>query len=340
MLNKRKTNLLQTYKKVIVNRPGRDFRAAIDIVEVPFPTLEPQQILVRNLFAGVNASDVNISAGVYFMDIPLPWDTGVEATGEVVAVGSAVEHLQVGDHVLTTLIGGGYREYFALDASMAIPIPQASAEITAIAVGALSASMALEVGGNMTSGETVLITAAAGGVGHFAVQLAKQAGNHVIGTTSTAAKAELLTELGCDRVINYREDDIDAILKGEYPQGVDLVLDGVGGDLFDALVPNIARRGRIVVIGFIAEYHGNPQVITAPRLYHQLLWKSAMVRGFLYSDYVPQIPHYMGKLMTLFAEGGLHAEIDPTPFVGIEAIPDAVEHLQNGKNAGKVIVQF
>lgn len=331
---------MQTYRKVIVTRPGRDFRAAIDIVEVPLPSPAPQEVLIRNLFAGVNASDVNISAGVYFMNIPLPWDTGVEAAGEVVAVGSAVEHLKAGDHVLTTSIGGGYREYFLVDASLAIPIPQASAELTAVSVGALSASMSLELGGNLSSGETVLITAAAGGVGHFAVQLAKQAGNHVIGTTSTAAKADLLTEMGCDRVINYREEDVQAVLKAEYPQGIDLVLDGVGGDLFDALVPNLATRGRIVVIGFISEYHGDPQIITAPRLYHQLLWKSATVRGFLFSDYVPEIPTYMGKMMALFEAGQLHAHVDPTPFVGIDAVPDAVEHLQTGKNAGKVIVRF
>lgn len=334
------SNLPNTYRKVVVTSASRNFREVAAIVEEPMPELSPTQILVKNHFAGVNASDLNIAAGVYFADAEPPFDMGVEATGEVVAIGDAVENFAVGDHVLTTLVGGGYREYFPIESAMAIPIPQSSAALTAVSVGALTASMALDIGGGMTSGETVLITAAAGGVGHFAVQLAKQAGNHVIGTCSTQDKADFLIELGCDRVVIYTEENLDEVLRTEYPNGVDLVLEGVGQDTFDAAVNNIAQRGRIVTIGFVSEYKGNGVSITAPRIYHQLLWKSAILRGFLFSDYLSEIPNHMGKMISMFAEGTLHAQVDPTEFVGVESIVDAVEHLHAGRNLGKVVVRF
>ncbi|GAB4337473.1 MAG: NAD(P)H-quinone oxidoreductase [Phototrophicales bacterium] len=333
------SELPATYRKVVVTRPSRDFRAATDIVEVPMPQPGPGQLLIKTFYAGVNASDLNISAGFYFADEP-PFDTGVEATGEVVAVGADVNGFKVGDHVLSVMLGGGYREYNIVDAAMAIPIPQATPEITATAVGALTALMALDIAGEMRSNEIVLITAAAGGVGNFAVQIAKQAGNHVIGTCSTPEKAEELRRLGCDRVIVYTQEDMNTVLQTEYPQGVNLVLEGVGTDQFDSSVANLAKLGRVVIIGFISEYKGEPQVVTAPRIYHQLLWKSATLRGFLYSDYPERIPEYLGQVMQLVLEGKLTALVDDTPFYGVEQVADAVEHLHSGKNKGKVLVRF
>ena len=88
--------------------------------------------------------------------------------------------------------------------------------------------MALERVGEMSSHEVVMVTAAAGGTGHIAVQLAKLAGNHVIGTCGSEAKSRLLTELGCDRVINYRLENVADVLKNEYPHGVNLVFECIG----------------------------------------------------------------------------------------------------------------
>jgi NADPH-dependent curcumin reductase CurA len=329
-----------TYRKLVARKLSRNFRDATEIVEVPLPTPAPHEILVKNLFAGVNASDVNISAGVYFTNPTLPFDLGVEAAGEVVAVGTEVASLKVGDHVLTTGLGGGYREYQTAPASLVIPVPQASAELLAVSVSGLTASMTLEIAGEMKSGETVLITGAAGGAGQFAVQLAKQAGNHVIGVTSTDAKAEQLKALGCDRAINYKREDLNAVLQAEYPNGIDLIYENIGGEVFDVCIANIAKRGRCVVSGFISEYLTGPISVTAPRIYHTLLWKSATLRGFLFSDYVPQIPEHMGKMLTAFGTGKIQAVVDPTEFRGVESIVSAVEYMHAGKNSGKVVIRF
>lgn len=330
----------QSYRRLVATQPSRDFRRAVEIIELDFPTPAADEIVIHNHYAGVNASDLNISAGVYFTGSEPPFDMGVESIGEVVAVGSGVAHFKVGDFALSTKLGGGYSEYTRINAAMAIPVPAATPEIMGVAISGLTASVGLFVAGEMQSNETVLITAAAGGAGHFAVQLAKQAGNHVIGTTSSAAKAQLLHELGCDRVINYHAENVREVLKNEYPRGINLVFEGVGGDLFEACVENLAVRGRLITLGFISEYRTGPQAVTQPRIYHQVLWKSSTVRGFLFSDYVEHIPHHLQQVFEAYFAGNLRAEVDPTPFVGLEAIPDAVDYMHAGKNQGKVVIRF
>lgn len=330
----------KTYKKLVASKLSKDFRAAVEIVEVDFPVPASNEIVVRNLFAGVNASDVNIAAGVYFVNIPPPFDLGVEAAGEVVAIGSDVKHFKVGDQVITVMIGGGYREYLAIDASRVIPVLKATSEVLTVVVSGLTASIGLEVVGEMKSGEVVLVTAAAGGTGHYAVQLAKLAGAHVIGTCRSEAKIELLKELGCDRAINYCTENLDEVLKKEYPNGVDLVYECVGRELFDICVDNLALSGRLVIVGYISEYTSELESVHSVRIYNKLLWKSASLRGFLFSHYAAHVPQHQARLMELFYAGKIKPVVEQTEFKGIESIVSAVEYLHSGNNCGKVVVRF
>ena len=210
----------QTYRKLIATTLSKDFRAASEIVSEPMPEPGPDQILVRTIYAGVNATDVNITAGIYNPGESPPFDLGGESVGEVVAIGAEVEHLSVGNYVVTATLGGGYREYGLHRARYAFPVDEPKPEFLSLITSGATASIGLKLTGEMTSDETVLVTAAAGGTGQFAVQLAKMAGNHVIGTCGNAEKAALLRDLGCDRVINYREERVGAVLKSEYPDGV------------------------------------------------------------------------------------------------------------------------
>jgi NADPH:quinone reductase-like Zn-dependent oxidoreductase len=177
------------YKKLVATTFSTDFREAAEIVEEEIPEPGPQEVLVRNKYAAVNATDVNISAGRYEAGAKPPLDLGVEAAGVVVDTGAEVKHLEDGDSVVTSTLGGGYREYNLVHASNAIQVPQPSPEALSIMVSGLTASIALEEVGSLAHDETVLVTAAAGGTGQYAVQLAKQAGNHVIGTCGTQEKA-------------------------------------------------------------------------------------------------------------------------------------------------------
>jgi NADPH-dependent curcumin reductase CurA len=333
---------MKSYRKLIAKRLDKDFSSAVEIVEVTIPEVGNNEILVRNKFAGINAGfDTLLCRGeVPYVNLTPPFDLGVEAVGEVVAVGASVSDFQVGDAVITTLRGGGYREYQVIDASLGVQVREATPEVLNLVPTGVSALVALEQVGEMQRDEVVLVTAAAGGTGHIAVQLAKLAGNHVIGTCSSEAKGKLLRELGCDRIINYHRENLHQVLQHEYPKGINLIFECVGKQVFDTCVDNLAIRGRLVSIGYISEYGKNIEQVMQPRIYHQLFWKAASVRGFLMPHYKEYIPEARDRLLNLFYSGKLKVSVDSTPFHGLESIPTAVEYLLTGQNCGKVVVRF
>ena len=332
----------RTYQKLVAQTFNPDFRSAIAIVELPLPSPDSNEILICNKFAGINAGfDTLLCRGnVPYVNLTPPFDLGVEAVGEVVAIGPAVRDFQVGDAVVTTARGGGYREYQVIPEHLAVKVSEAIPQVLTLMPTGISALVALEQIGQMQSQEIVLVTAAAGGTGHIAVQLAKLAGNHVIGTCGSEAKAQLLRELGADRIINYRHEDLNSVLQQEYRNGVNLVFDCVGGTVFDTCLEHLAVRGRLVIVGFISEYAKVPQAVPQPRIYHQLFWKAASVRGFLMPHYAEHGVEARDRLLNLFYAGKIRVAVDPAPFQGIASIPTAVEYLLSGKNVGKVVVQF
>lgn len=331
--------LPKTYRKVIASHFSSHFREAATIVEAELLPPAAHEITVRNHYAGVNATDVNISAGSYTPGSQPPIDLGAEMVGEVVAVGEKVTEFKVGDYVATNSLGG-YAEYVTVRSRYAMPVPEVTPEVLSLVISGTTAAIGLKVTGEMRTNETVLVTAAAGGTGQFAVQLAKLAGNQVIGTCSSEDKAELLRQLGCDRVINYRQEDVGAVLKAEYPRGVDLVYESVGGQLFDTCVDNLAVRGRLVIIGYISEYLSAPEMVTRPRIYRTLLSKSATLRGMFLLHFIKQVPEQMAELVKLYTAGKLQAAVDGRTFRGVEQVADAVEYLHSGRSSGKVVVTF
>ncbi|MCC5657390.1 zinc-binding dehydrogenase [Nostoc sp. XA010] len=332
----------KAYKKLIAKQLNQDFKSAIEIVELPISKPASSELLIQNKFAGVNGGfDTLLCRGdVPYINLIPPFDLGVEAVGKVVAVGENVKDFQINDAVITTARGGGYREYQLIDANLAVKVREATPEVLTLIPTGVSALVALEQVGEMKSNEVVLVTAAAGGTGHIAVQLAKLAGNHVIGTCSSEAKADLLKELGCDRIINYRTENLNQVLKQEYPNGINLIFECVGKAVFDTCVENLDVRGRLVVVGFISEYGNNVEQITQSRIYHQLFWKAASVRGFLMPHYKEYMAEARDRLLNLFYTNKLKVAVDPTQFQGIESIPDAVKYLLSGQNCGKVVVRF
>lgn len=330
------------YRKLIAKNLSNDFKSAIQIVEADMPNLSANQILICNKYAGINAGFDTLSCRgeVPYVNLTPPFDLGVEAVGEIVAVGSDVKDLQIGDAVATTVRGGGYREYQVLDAKLAVKIREISPEILTLMPTGVSALVALEKVGEMRSNEVVLVTAAAGGTGHIAVQLAKLAGNHVIGICGSDAKVKLLKNLGCDRPINYRKENLNTVLKQEYPQGINLVFECIGKETFDICVDNLAVRGRLVIVGFISEYLNDFELVNQHRIYSKIFWKAASVRGFLMPHYAEFGGEVCDRLLNLYYSGKIKVTVDPTEFKGLESIPNAVEYLLSGKNCGKVVVSF
>lgn len=329
--------------KLVLSSFGGDFRSSVEVVESPVPTPGPGQVVVRNRLAGVNGGrDLLMSRnGLPGFGIELPADTGVEAAGDVVAVGDGVEALATGDAVITVGDGGGFREHQLLPASEVLKVEAATAELLALARSGVIASVALHECGRVAEGETVLITAAAGAVGHIAVQLARSAGARVVGTCGTPKKAAALRDLGCDRVINYRDETLRDVLEDEYRDGLDLVLDGVGGEFFDACLEQLAPRGRLLTLGHFSEYASDPEPVKQRRVYHYLMWKSASILGCLVPiHHAEQMPAHRQKLFELYAAGKLRPVVDGAAFEGLDSVADAVEHSVKGRACGKVVVRL
>ncbi|GJM98604.1 hypothetical protein PR202_ga15631 [Eleusine coracana subsp. coracana] len=288
---------------------------------------------------------VNFSSGRYFsgntkeVATRLPFDAGFEGVGIVASVGNLVHHVKVGTPV-ALMTFGSYAEFTLVPAKHLLPVPRPDPEVVAMLTSGLTASIGLEKAGQMTSGQVVLVTAAAGGTGQFAVQLAKLAGNKVVATCGGESKAALLSSLGADRVINYRNEGIKDVLKKEYPRGVDIIYESVGGQMFDLCLNALAVHGRLIVIGMISQYQGEegwkPQNYTG--LCEKILAKSQTVAGFFLIQYAHLWQDHLGKLFDLYASGKLKISLDPKKFMGVASVPDAVEYLHSGKSVGKVVV--
>jgi NADPH-dependent curcumin reductase CurA len=334
--------MARTYRKLVIRETGDDFRSNVAVAEEPWREPGRGEVLVRNRWAGVNGVfDRNLCANrVRYVDAAPPFDLGVEAVGEVVALGPDVDWLRVGEAVATSRLGTGYREYQLADARRAFPVREASPEILTLIPTGISALVGLERVGEMRSGETVAVSAAAGGLGHVLVQLAKLAGNHVIALTGSPAKAEALRALGVDRVVEYRREDLREVLAREYPRGLDLAWDTVGGDVFDAFLDHLAMRGRLVISGHTSDFDRPEEAVPQPRIYRKLYWKSASVRAFQMPAFPEHFDDARERILALYYAGSLRVLVDPTPFVGLEAVPDAVEHLLAGRNLGKVVVRI
>lgn len=330
----------ETYRKVVVTEFGRDVTQCLAIQDAPLRQPSTHEVLIRNHFLGVNFSDIPMMMGRFSNFQQLPLDLGVEAAGEVVAVGASVDEFKVGDPVAVVMYRSGYREYTLMDANFVIPLSDLTPDVMSLVLSGTSASIALDVQARMRSGQTVLITAAMGGSGHYAAQLAKLADNHVIGTCKNADEARILHELGLDRVVIRDQENLDQVLTDEYGGGINLVYDSFGGTFFDTALKHLAHRGRLVTAGALAEHTSEQAHEHRIDIYNQLTRKAATIHGFSVVEFAQFARPHVSKMMDLFHQGKLRTFIDPTEFKGIEGAKDAIQHVMNWQTSGKVIVRL
>ena len=216
----------------------------------------PRQIKVKLAAAGVNPVDTKIRRKGLFFANDLPAVLGCDGAGVVVETGSDTSRFNIGDKVWFCHGGlgreqGNYAEYTVLDERWTTLMPNTLSffEAAALPLVLITAWGGLYDRGGLQAGQSVLIHAGAGGVGHVAIQLAKLRGARVITTVGTAENADFVRELGADRVINYTQDDLlPAVLNFTDGKGVDLVFDTVGPDVFRASIPATAHFGRMVTL--------------------------------------------------------------------------------------------
>ncbi len=304
------------------------------IAEVPKPEVKPGTVLIKVRAAGINFADTLFRQGQYMMQPNLPDTPGLEAAGEIDAVGAGVTNFKPGQRV-AALGGKMYAEYALAPATQVIPIPDSISfeQAAAFPVQVLTAWHMLHTAHEIGPGQTVLVHSAAGGVGIVAVQIAKAAGARVIGTVSSDSKAALVREYGADDVINYSTKDFAAeanrITSGG---GVDLILDAVGATTLNKGIGCLAPFGHLILYG---RSGGAPEPLNLFRLFE----KSTKVSGFtLYT--VSAVPDVMRRgieeSFKLITEGKLKLLVGKS-FPLVQAA-EAHKFMESRQSVGKLVL--
>ena len=306
------------------------------VKDVPDPEPRPNEVVVDVEAASVNFPDVLIIQGKYQMQPALPFSPGSEVAGTISAIGSEVSDLKPGDRVLAGCGYGGFAERVAVDANVAIPLPDAvSAELAAASLFAYGTSYyALKDRGDLQAGETLAVLGAAGGVGLAAVELGRKMGAQVIAAASTQEKLDLCAEYGADHGINYAEEDLKQRLRDLTDgRGVDVVYDAVGGAYSEPALRATAWRGRFLVIGFAAgDIPKVPLNLT--------LLKGCSIVGVFWGMSMAQEPELnranVAELLDWLAAGDIRPHIDAR--YPLDKAPQAIADMADRKVKGKYLV--
>lgn len=219
--------------------------------EVADPQPGDDEVVVRLHYTGINYAEILSRKGLYGWAVKRPYVLGMEGAGVIAAAGSAVDPARVGERVMVGAQYGCYAEKVRVKAMQAIPAPESlsMAESAAFLVNFMTAWVSLFPLGKLQAGEAVLVTAAAGGVGTAAVQLAARHGARVYGLAGSAEKIDFLKSLGATGAFNYRQSDCFDYLRKD-SGGIDVALEMVGGEVFRQTFELLNPFGRLVVAGF------------------------------------------------------------------------------------------
>ena len=311
----------------------------LKLSDVPDPLVRPADLLVRVYAAGVNRADLTHRTGGYgrpdFGDSPI---IGLEIAGEVIEKGNAVVGFEVGDRVMGVVGGGAYAELARIDYRMAMPIPAQLDYVHAAAIPEVfvTAHEALMHLARLKPGDSVLIHAAAGGVGSAAVQLAYGTGATVYATTD-GSKLSRVEHLGADVAIDYKNSDFAEVIAGKTDgRGVDVIIDFVGEPYFARNLASLANGGRLIQVGILG---GGGKV--ALELEH-ILYRHLQIIGTVMKSRTPPEKHDMIKRfrehwLERFEGGGcLEPVVDST--FPLSRAADAHRRMESSENVGKIIL--
>ncbi len=237
-----------TMKVVEISAPGGP--EVLKPVERPLPRIKDHEVLIKVVAAGINGPDLMQRKGLYpapagASDLP-----GLEVSGEIVATGNTVKRWSTGDKVVALTNGGGYAEYVAADAEHCLAIPKGISMLDAAGLPETYFTVWSNVfmGAGLKSGETFLVHGGAGGIGTTCIQLGKAFGAKVIATDSPESRCKVCTELGADRVVDYRTEDFVEIVRAE--GGANVILDIVGGPNIEKNFKAASHDARIIQLAF------------------------------------------------------------------------------------------
>lgn len=301
--------------------------------EVPSPDLGPGQVRVGVRGAAVNFPDVLVIADEYQMTAPLPFVPGSEFAGVVTEVADDVEGMVPGDRVFGSVFVGAFADEVVVGAANVTPIPAGVEDTAAAAFGVAhrTAYHVLRSVARVQPGEELVVLGAGGGVGLAAVQLGAELGARVTAVASSAEKLEAAAAQGAAELIDHRAGDLRQALRERHPDGTDVIVDPVGGDLAEPALRSLRWAGRFVTVGYASG--------EIPRIpLNLVLLKGIQVLGFQFLTFATNAPDEMlrndAELMDLLGSG------QATPHIGatfaFDDVAAALRHVADGKAIGKV----
>lgn len=336
-------------RAIVLERHGGP--EVLRVREAPDPVPGAGEVRVRVEAIGVNFAEVLSRKGLYGWAPPLPYTPGMEATGTIDLLGAGVEGRAIGEQVVVGAQHGAYAERIVVPARQALPaLPGFSTEENAaLVVNYLTAWVALMEMARLRPGDRVLVTAAAGGVGTAAVQVATRFGCATVGLAGSDAKLETIRSLGAEAAVNYRGPGFEERLRAAAgPDRFDVVVEVVGGEVFRSVWPVLAPFGRVVVAGFasLALQKWNP--LSWLRTWRDL--PKAGIRslapasaglmathvGYLLDD-PPRLARVSGELMAFVAAHGIRPVVGSTfPF---DDMAGAHRLMESRRSVGKIVVR-
>jgi len=323
-------------KAIVVTEPGGP--ETLKLAELSDPTARPGTAVIRVRATALNRADLLQRRGFY---PPPRGETdvlGLECAGEIESVGEGVSSVRVGDRVMALLPGGGYAERVVIPEKMAIPMPEHMTfeEAAAIPEAFLTAREALFTLGRAKADDTVLVHAAAGGVGSAAVQLARQAGARVVATAGSAEKLARISELGAHRVVNYRTEDFAAVAtEVSEGRGVEVALDFVGASYWPKHAACLAVGGRCVVIGILGGASAEVNLAQLLSRRYQIL--GLVMRSRPVSDKIAITQTFIRESLPLFTTGALRPVIDR--IFPLSDAATAHARMEANENLGKIVLR-
>jgi NADPH:quinone reductase len=327
-------------RAILVNEFGPP--EGMRVGEVPEPTPGPCEVLVTVHAAPVNYVDLLMIDGTYQFLPSLPFIPGKGPAGVVTKLGPEVKHLRIGDRVLAMAEQGGYAEMVALRAGQCyrLPAEMSFTEAAAMSLVYDTAWFALRERARLEPGETVLVLGASGGVGQAAVQLAHAMGGRVLAGVSRPERAAKVRAAGAEAVIDLSAPDLRESLRAQAyaateGRGADVILDPLGGAVFEAAVRALAWRGRLVVIGFAAG--AIPSIMT-----NYLLLKNIEISGLQISDYRKRRPEQVAacfaEIFRLYEQG----KIKPAPVTlfPLGRAGEALAAVRDRRITGRAVLQI
>ena len=305
--------------------------------DYPEPALAAGQVRVRVGAAAVNFPDVLFMANQYQMTVPLPFIPGSEFAGVITEVGEGVAHFALGDRVMGTVMVGAFAEEVVVAPRSLAMIPPSVSSQAAAAFGVAhrTAYHALRTIAEVVPGERLVVLGAGGGVGLAAVQIGAVLGLDVTAVASSDAKLAVAASHGAARGINHKARDVRKALKEAFPDGTDVVIDPVGGDLAEPALRSLRWAGRFVTIGYAAG--------SIPRIpLNLVLLKGCKIVGFQMRDLSANVPEAVrrdeAELRELLASGTV------TPHIGasfsLSEAAAALRQVAEGKAIGKVVLSL